>query len=39
MVEVLKRIPFDEFADNLAGFFKHVIEKHNQPLEIDLHGF
>jgi hypothetical protein len=28
MSEELKRIPFDEFASNLARFFKHVIDEH-----------
>ena len=28
MTEELKRIPFDEFASNLARFFKRVIEEH-----------
>lgn len=28
MTKELKRIPFSEFASNLARFFKHVIDEH-----------
>ena len=32
MTKDLKRVPFDEFASNLAGFFKYVIDDHESVI-------